>query len=268
MVVALFVLAVLAVGVLLWVTWVWVLPLLVDNALLVAAALGVTAALLLLDRLTRPWLSRPSRHAWWMRHVGSGASRGGGGPAMPIERSPRQSPTVGSTLSTASLSFGPVSGAVARSAQAMPQPGQQHAQRVSRLCGSVLSPAGHQQLTLVHPSGGDAADRRPSRRRHHRFDRLAAAAGCDADALHHVLGHLVGKGVFEETAPGRLALNDTARGLLDGSPAAALRLEHPLVLRHRVLEQGQKPPLDPHELLEGLQDRRVRQRLLVVPAHR
>jgi 2,7-dihydroxy-5-methyl-1-naphthoate 7-O-methyltransferase len=48
-------------------------------------------------------------------------------------------------------------------------------------------------------------------------ERLAAAAGCDADALHNVLGHLVGKGVFEETAPGRLALNEAARGLLDSS---------------------------------------------------
>ena len=27
------------------------------------------------------------------------------------------------------------------------------------------------------------------------IDSLAAAAGCDADALHRVLGHLVGKGV-------------------------------------------------------------------------
>jgi 2,7-dihydroxy-5-methyl-1-naphthoate 7-O-methyltransferase len=44
---------------------------------------------------------------------------------------------------------------------------------------------------------------------------LAAAAGCDADALYSVLGHLVGKGVFEEPAPGRFALNDAARGLLD-----------------------------------------------------
>jgi 2,7-dihydroxy-5-methyl-1-naphthoate 7-O-methyltransferase len=52
---------------------------------------------------------------------------------------------------------------------------------------------------------------------------LAAAAGCDADALHRVLGHLVGKGVFQETAPGRFALNDAARGLLD--PALHLGLD-------------------------------------------
>lgn len=44
---------------------------------------------------------------------------------------------------------------------------------------------------------------------------LAAAAGCDATALHNVLRHLVGKGVFEEPEPGRFALNQTARGLLD-----------------------------------------------------
>jgi 2,7-dihydroxy-5-methyl-1-naphthoate 7-O-methyltransferase len=46
---------------------------------------------------------------------------------------------------------------------------------------------------------------------------LAAVAGCDADALGAVLGHLVTKGVFEETAPGRFALNDAARQLLDAS---------------------------------------------------
>jgi 2,7-dihydroxy-5-methyl-1-naphthoate 7-O-methyltransferase len=47
--------------------------------------------------------------------------------------------------------------------------------------------------------------------------RLADAAGCDADALHNVLAHLAGKGVFEETAPGRFALNEAARGLLGSS---------------------------------------------------
>ena len=55
-------------------------------------------------------------------------------------------------------------------------------------------------------------------------DQLAVAAGCDARALHNVLGHLVGKGVFEETAPGRFALNETARGLL-GDSARFLDLE-------------------------------------------
>ena len=42
---------------------------------------------------------------------------------------------------------------------------------------------------------------------------LARAAGCDERALHNVLGHLVTKGVFEELAPGRFALNDAAREL-------------------------------------------------------
>jgi 2,7-dihydroxy-5-methyl-1-naphthoate 7-O-methyltransferase len=46
---------------------------------------------------------------------------------------------------------------------------------------------------------------------------LAAAAGCDSAALHGVLGYLVASGVFEETAPGRFALNDAARQLLDAS---------------------------------------------------
>ena len=55
------------------------------------------------------------------------------------------------------------------------------------------------------------------------IDNLAAAAGCDSDALHRVLGHLVGKGVFQETAPGQFALNDAARGLLD--PGARLGLD-------------------------------------------
>jgi hypothetical protein len=52
---------------------------------------------------------------------------------------------------------------------------------------------------------------------------LAAAAGCDAGALRCVLGHLVGKGVFEEPAPGRFALNDAARQLL--GPSGFLSLE-------------------------------------------
>lgn len=53
--------------------------------------------------------------------------------------------------------------------------------------------------------------------------KLAVAAGCDADALHNVLGHLVREGVFEEAAPGQFALNDTARGLI--GPPAHLDLE-------------------------------------------
>ncbi len=43
---------------------------------------------------------------------------------------------------------------------------------------------------------------------------LASAAGADADSLLRVLRHLVSKGMFEETTPGRFALNDMAQSLL------------------------------------------------------
>jgi hypothetical protein len=52
---------------------------------------------------------------------------------------------------------------------------------------------------------------------------LARAANCNPIALHQVLGHLVTKGVFEETAPGQFALNEAARDLLD--PAIRLGLD-------------------------------------------
>src|SRR6516165_7237839 len=42
---------------------------------------------------------------------------------------------------------------------------------------------------------------------------LAAAAGCDPDALHTVLGHLVAQGVFAEESPGRFACNQAAEQL-------------------------------------------------------
>jgi len=48
-----------------------------------------------------------------------------------------------------------------------------------------------------------------------KIDDLASVAGCDPYALHQVMGHLVGKGLFEESSPGRFALNDAARDLLD-----------------------------------------------------
>jgi SAM-dependent methyltransferase len=44
---------------------------------------------------------------------------------------------------------------------------------------------------------------------------LAAAAGADRDSLYRVLRHLVSKGLFEEAAPGRFALNEPARALLE-----------------------------------------------------
>ena len=54
---------------------------------------------------------------------------------------------------------------------------------------------------------------------------LAAAAGCDPTCLHQVLGHLAGKGVFEETWPGHFALNQAARGLLDPTLRLGLDLD-------------------------------------------
>ncbi len=52
---------------------------------------------------------------------------------------------------------------------------------------------------------------------------LAAAAGCDADALHALLGYLVSKGVFVEEAPGRFACNRPAEKLAE--PRRFLDLE-------------------------------------------
>ena len=46
---------------------------------------------------------------------------------------------------------------------------------------------------------------------------LASAAGCDAYALHRVLTHLVGKGLFQEPVPGRFTLNEAAEQLLHPS---------------------------------------------------
>ena len=42
------------------------------------------------------------------------------------------------------------------------------------------------------------------------IDELAAAVGCDTDALHAVLGHLVSQGVFTQPSPGRFAVNRPA----------------------------------------------------------
>jgi SAM-dependent methyltransferase len=56
------------------------------------------------------------------------------------------------------------------------------------------------------------------------IDNLAAASGCDPYALHRVLTHLVGKGVFEEPSPGRFVLNEAAQGLLDPSQRLGLDL--------------------------------------------
>jgi 2,7-dihydroxy-5-methyl-1-naphthoate 7-O-methyltransferase len=44
---------------------------------------------------------------------------------------------------------------------------------------------------------------------------LAAAVGCDTDALHAVLGHLVSQGVFTQPSPGRFAVNRPAEELAE-----------------------------------------------------
>jgi len=54
---------------------------------------------------------------------------------------------------------------------------------------------------------------------------LAAAAGADPPYLGRVMRHLVSKGVFEQTAPGQFALNDTARLLLDSAARVGLNLD-------------------------------------------
>ena len=54
---------------------------------------------------------------------------------------------------------------------------------------------------------------------------LASASQSDSDALHRVLRHLVHKGVFEEPSPGRFALNDASRGLLDPPAKLGLSLD-------------------------------------------
>jgi SAM-dependent methyltransferase len=56
-------------------------------------------------------------------------------------------------------------------------------------------------------------------------DELAAASGADRDSLYRVLRHLVHKGVFEEPSPGRFALNETARGLIEGPLRLGLDLD-------------------------------------------
>ena len=49
---------------------------------------------------------------------------------------------------------------------------------------------------------------------HGEIGELATLAGCDRDALHAVLGHLVSKGVFTEDSPGLLSCNRAAEQLV------------------------------------------------------
>jgi SAM-dependent methyltransferase len=57
------------------------------------------------------------------------------------------------------------------------------------------------------------------------IDDLAVAAGVHAESLHRVLSHLVEKGLFEEPEPGRFALNEAARGLMDSGARLSFDLE-------------------------------------------
>jgi len=57
------------------------------------------------------------------------------------------------------------------------------------------------------------------------IDDLAAASGAHSESLHRVLRHLVARGVFEEPTPGRFALNEPARALLDSGIRLGLDLE-------------------------------------------
>src|SRR6266536_1421899 len=54
---------------------------------------------------------------------------------------------------------------------------------------------------------------------------LAAAANCDSYALHRVLQHLVGKGLFQEPEPARFSLNEAAKALLDPGVRLGFDLE-------------------------------------------
>ena len=57
------------------------------------------------------------------------------------------------------------------------------------------------------------------------IEELAKAVGADPDALARVLRHLASRGLFEETSPGRFALNDDARALLEPSARFGFNLD-------------------------------------------
>jgi 2,7-dihydroxy-5-methyl-1-naphthoate 7-O-methyltransferase len=54
---------------------------------------------------------------------------------------------------------------------------------------------------------------------------LAEACGADRAYLHRVLQHLAAKGIFEEPSPGRFALNDAARPLLEEGASLGMNLD-------------------------------------------
>jgi 2,7-dihydroxy-5-methyl-1-naphthoate 7-O-methyltransferase len=58
-----------------------------------------------------------------------------------------------------------------------------------------------------------------------RIEDLAVASSADRDSLYRVLRHLVSKGLFEEPSPGRFALNELARALLEQPVRIGLNLD-------------------------------------------
>lgn len=60
---------------------------------------------------------------------------------------------------------------------------------------------------------------------HEDINRLAEAAGCDAYCLQAMLRHLVDKGLFTESDPGRFHLNEAASKLMDPAMRIGLDLE-------------------------------------------
>jgi SAM-dependent methyltransferase len=57
------------------------------------------------------------------------------------------------------------------------------------------------------------------------IDELAAVSGSDAPSLNRLLRHLVSQGLFSEPEPGRFALNEPARALLDPGMRIVLDLD-------------------------------------------
>ena len=98
---------------------------------------------------------------------------------------------------------------------------------------------------VVHSRCGHPAGRGTSSAAGHSdIEMLAAAANADAAALQRVLRHLVSKGIFEEPSAGVFALNEAARGLLEGGLRLGLDLEG---IGGRMAQPGERcsPPCGP-----------------------
>jgi hypothetical protein len=76
-------------------------PFLADNALVIGAWLAGLAAVVLADRLTRPWFIEAESGRMFQHPGASGGCRGGGGPGGCSGRWSRRSRRGGSTASTA-----------------------------------------------------------------------------------------------------------------------------------------------------------------------